>query len=170
MSEEERKKNLYEDLDVNNFIIKEFYYTQKKQAIPEANEVLSLEIKNYSSISGKRMFLPLNILNEYEYVPQKVKNRISDVVVNYAYTDYDTIIYTIPENYIVEYLPDTTIIKTCFGEYKSFCNFSNNKLEYIRIIKRNEGVFSNETYPELIQFYKDIRKADNVKAIFIEKT
>jgi hypothetical protein len=166
---EDQKKNLYEDLELNNFDVVDFTYSQSKDVIPVAKEFLILKVNKYSSISGKRMFLPLNILNKQSYVPKRVKERKTEVVLSLAFTDYDTVIYEIPRKYEVEFLPDTTHIRSPFGEYKSYVIQEENTLKYIRIYERNEGRFPKEKYPDLISFYKIIRKADRQKAILIEK-
>jgi transglutaminase-like putative cysteine protease len=166
---EEQRKNLYEDIDLANLEIVDFKYSQKKDLIPTAYEYLDLKINKYASKSGKRLFLPLNILNRQSYIPKKVKDRKSDVDLDFAYTDYDTVKYEIPEQFTVEFLPDTNLIVSPFGEYLSYVIQNENTLEYIRINKRNEGRFPKEEYPNLIRFYKKIRKADKQKAILIEK-
>ena len=166
---EEQRKNLFEDIDLSNFDIIDHKYSQSKDIIPNAQEFLNLKVNKYASISGKRMFLPLNLLNRQSYVPKKVKDRKTEVVLEFAYSYYDTIIYEIPEKYEIEFLPDTTHIISPFGEYKSYVIHEENKLKYIRINKRNEGRFPKEKYPELISFFKAIRKADRQKAILIEK-
>jgi len=166
---EEQRKNLYDDIDLANLEIVDFNYSQKKDVIPTAYEYLNLKVNKYASKSGKRLFLPLNILNKQSYIPKKVKNRKSDIDLDFAYTDYDTVKYEIPEQYTVEYLPDTNHIVSPFGEYLSYVIQNENTLEYIRINKSYEGRFPKEEYPDLIRFYKKIRKADKQKAILIEK-
>ena len=168
-SPKEQRENLYDDLNLVNFDINEFAYKQKKDIIPSAYEFINLNVNNYAKPSGKRLFLPLNILNKQTHVPKKIANRNSDILLNFAYSDYDTIVYKIPEKYKVEFLPDSSHIKSPFGEYWSYTTINDNNLTYVRINKRNEGRFPKEKYPDLIGFYKSIKKADKQKAILIEK-
>jgi len=166
--QEDQKKNILNDLKLNDFEIIDFNYTQQKNIIPAANEKLDLKVRNYGSLSGKRMFLPLNMINKQNYIPKKIKNRNSEVVLNYEYTDIDTIHYTIPENYTFEFVPDSSNISSKFGEYISKVTVNEKELLYIRELKRNKGWFPPEDYDELIKFLKDISKADNKKAILIK--
>jgi len=168
-SKEDQKKNLYKNLDLTNFDILDFIYIQNKQRIPIATEQMKLKLNQYASFSGERMFLPLNILNKHEYIPKKIIKRKTEIVFNSAYSDNDTIIYKIPEKYSVEFIPDTTAISNQFGEFKSYVTKQNDSLVYIRTDKRNEGRYPAESYNELIDFYKQIVKADNQKAILIKK-
>ncbi len=168
-STEDQKKNLYKDMDLANLQIIDFSYNQKKDIIPQAWENIEFNVNNYSSISGSRLFLPLNLLNKQSYVPKKVKDRKSDIELDFAYSDFDTITYLLPESYAVEFLPDTTHLISPFGEYKSYVIYEGNTLKYIRTNKGKQGKFPKESYPDLIQFFKDIRKADKQKAILIKK-
>lgn len=167
-SKEDQQKYLYKNIKLTNFKILNFNYEQDKKPIPEAKEHINIQVNQYASISGKRMFLPLNLLNKHEYVPKKLEERKTDIVLNYAYSDYDTIVYNIPKEYNIEYIPESIKIVSQFGEYKSYTTEKNGSLLYIRINKRNKGRFPADSYDQLIEFYKDIAKADQQKAILIK--
>lgn len=168
-SKEDQKKNLYKNLDLTNFDILELNYIQNKERIPVATEQLKLKLNQYANFSGERMFLPMNLLNKHEYIPKRIVNRKTEIVFNFAYSDYDTVIYKIPEKYSVEFIPDTVEINNQFGNFLSYVTKQNDSLIYVRTDKRNEGSFPAKSYNELIDFYKQIVKADNQKAILIKK-
>ena len=41
---------------------------------------------------------------------------------------------------------------------------------YVRRVKMNKGEFTPETYNEFVEFYKSVKKADNTKIVFLNKT
>ncbi|MEJ0031357.1 MAG: hypothetical protein WDO15_13710 [Bacteroidota bacterium] len=41
---------------------------------------------------------------------------------------------------------------------------------YIRRLTRKDGKFPAEAYQELIDFYKNVNRADNAKLVFLNKT
>jgi hypothetical protein len=86
------------------------------------------------------------------------------------YIDIDTIRFKIPEEIYPEFIPQKVTIKSRFGEYESSFNVNQGSLIYIRRIKINKGEFPAESYNELIEFYKNINKADNTKMVFMNKT
>lgn len=169
-SKEDQRKNLFKTLDINNFTIKSFEYNQVKDAIPYATESIEITADNYCTLTGKRMFLPLNLMNKHTYIPKEHNNRETEVVLKNSYIEVDSIVYHIPDNYTIEYLPEDKNIVTRYGEYESIISVKNEKLIYIRKFGLNKGRYSPESYGELIDFFKELNKTDNQKAILIEAT
>ena len=87
-----------------------------------------------------------------------------------SYTDIDTIRYQLPEEIYPEFLPAPIAHKSRFGEYEASFKIDQGSLLYIRKIKMNKGEFPPDSYNELIEFYKNVNKADQVKMVFMNKT
>ncbi|MBK5278697.1 MAG: hypothetical protein JJE09_07520 [Bacteroidia bacterium] len=109
-------------------------------------------------------------MNRSTFVPEKVENRKTNVVRKSAYIDLDTINYTVPEAIYPEFLPEPVKIKSIFGEYEASYKVDNGKVVYVRRVKMNKGEFPPDSYSELIEFYRSINKADNIKLVFLTKT
>jgi len=170
-SDDEISKKLYNIIDIPSFKIDSFAFNNMKERQPELVMDLSLSLNNYGNISGKRFILPLNLMNKNESIPKPLETRVFPVVLRYSYTDIDTIYYTMPEGIHVEFMPDETVIKSVFGEYKSSVRVDeNNRVTYIRKIRIEKGTYPAESYNELREFYKDIVKADQIKVVFLRKT
>ena len=84
--------------------------------------------------------------------------------------DFDTIRYQIPEEIYPEFIPEPTKFSSRFGEYESSFKIDQGSLLYIRKVKMNKGEYPPESYNELIDFYKSMNKADNIKMVFVTKT
>ena len=168
-NDKEKKETLYERLDISNMEITSFDYEQKKAPIPVATEKLDLTIRSYGSVSGKRMFVPLNILNKRKKAPSKVKDRKTDVVIQMAYMDSDTIVYEFPNYFTIEHLPKPVTIESDFGTYVSSIVQEGNKVTYIRTMTMNKKTFPPERYPDLIEHYKKIIKADKMKMVMVKE-
>jgi hypothetical protein len=87
-----------------------------------------------------------------------------------AYTDIDTIRYALPEDIYPEFLPEPVRMKSVFGEYESSFKIDQGSLLYVRKVKMNKGEYPADSYNQLIDFYKGMNKADNIKMVFISKT
>ena len=168
-NEKEQKESLYERLDISNMEIEKFNYSQDKNRIPEATEELDLKIKNYASVSGKRVFIPLNILNKTKRIPPKVKDRKTDIVMGYAYIDTDEITYEVPGYFKIEHLPESVDFESDFGSYSASVTKKENKITYVRTIKMNKGTYPPERYDELLDFYKKMVRADKMKLVILEE-
>ena len=84
--------------------------------------------------------------------------------------DQDTIVLSIPENLYPEFLPQAVKINSKFGEYEANFKFDAGKVIYTRRLKMWKGRFPKESYNELVEFYKNVSKADNTKLVFLNKT
>ena len=164
-NEKEQKEFLFEILDIPNMEIENFKYSQMKDRIPEAKEEINLEIKNYASVSGKRIFIPLNILNKKKKGLPKIKNRKTDVVINISNISSDEIIYEVPSYYKVEHLPESVNFESDFGSYAATVSKEGNQITYVRTLKFNKNTYPAERYDDLLKFYKKIVRADKMKLV-----
>ena len=84
--------------------------------------------------------------------------------------DIDTIRFHIPEDIYPEFLPPDMKYESRFGSYEAGFKLDAGSLIYIRKFSRKDGKFPAESYQELIEFYKNVNKADNAKLVFLNKT
>ncbi|MCA4898702.1 MAG: DUF3857 domain-containing transglutaminase family protein [Cytophagales bacterium] len=169
-STEEQRKWLEKNVHIPSFEIAAFSIQSKKEKIPSAEVSIELNLNRFSSVSGKRLFLTPNLMNRSTYVPEKLEKRKYTVNRTMPYIDLDSITYSIPDVLYPEFTPQPTKVTSRFGEYESLVKFDQGKLIYVRRLKMNSGEFPAESYNELIDFYKTINKADNLKLVFLNKT
>ncbi|MGC4021974.1 MAG: DUF3857 and transglutaminase domain-containing protein [Cyclobacteriaceae bacterium] len=169
-STDKQKKWIEENTQIPNFNINSFSVTEKKNKIPSAIVNLDLALNKYASVSGKRLFMSPNLMNKNSSIPERLTERKTDVIRKTNYVDLDTIIYTLPENLYPEFLPEPVKINSKFGEYEANFKFDAGKVVYTRRMKVWKGRFPKETYGELVDFYKNVTKADNIKLVFLNKT
>jgi hypothetical protein len=167
---QDQKDELLKRLKFNNFVLNDFGYINIKSRYPLAIENIDITVRNYTSFAGDRILLPLLLFDQQTYIPPKVNNRRSDVSIRFSYADIDTVFYSIPVSYKIEFLPDPIKIESRFGTYFSDAKETEgNKIMFIRKIEKYEGAYSPESYEELITFYKQIVKADSQKAVLLLK-
>ena len=167
---DDQKKWIQKNTNIPAFDITSFKMTNIKDKIPTAIVDLDLTLNRFATVSGKRLFLTPNLMNRSTYIPEKVENRKTNVVRRSTFIDLDTINYTIPDEIYPEFLPEPVKIKSRFGEYEASYKLEQGKLVYIRRLKMNKGEFPPESYTELIEFYRSLNKADNIKLVFLNKT
>lgn len=167
---DEQRKWVQNNTRIPNFDISSFAFSEVRSKVPSAKVNLDLKLKRYATVSGKRIFLTPNLMNRSSYIPEKSDNRKTKVVQKLAFVDVDTILYKLPEGVHPEFLPGTVKLNSRFGEYEANFKVDAGKLTYIRRLKFIRGEFPAESYNELIDFYKGINKADNIKMVFMTKT
>lgn len=167
---DEQKKWLYQQVKIPSFRIDNFHFERKKGRVPEVKESLALQISKYASGSGKRLFLNPNLMNQLATIPPKVEGRTLEVVRTYDYLDTDVIQYQLPAGaFQVEFLPEPQTIKSVFGEYSCSVKIEQEVITYTRSLKMNQGRFPAATYPELLDFYRRINKADKMQVVLATK-
>ncbi|PIQ22755.1 MAG: hypothetical protein COW65_01315, partial [Cytophagales bacterium CG18_big_fil_WC_8_21_14_2_50_42_9] len=167
---EDQKKHLYNQIRIPSFDIKKFEFSQQKGRLPEVTEKLAININKYGSLSGKRLFLTPNLMNQVRAIPPKVENRKVDVVTTWAYADTDVIEYTLPAGiFEIEALPETQTVKSGFGEYTASFKLEKDILTYTRTLTRYKGRYPSSSYSELQDFYRKISKADKMQVVLVTK-
>jgi len=167
---DDQKKWVQKTTQIPAFDVNSFSMRNEKKKIPAAIVKLDLTLNRYATASGKRLFITPNLMNRNSYLPEKVENRKTKVVLNLPYTDLDTIHYHLPEGIYPEFVPQPVVIQSRFGEYEVKYQLDEKGLTYIRRMRMRKGEFPAESYQELIDFYKNINKSDNTKLVFVSKT
>jgi transglutaminase-like putative cysteine protease len=167
---EDQKKWIQNNTQIPSFDINSFSMENRKDKLPSAAVEFNLTLNRFATVSGKRIFVTPNLMNRSTFVPEKITERKTNVVRRMAYTDIDTIRYALPEDIYPEFLPEPVRMKSVFGEYESSFKIDQGSLLYVRKVKMNKGEYPADSYNQLIDFYKGMNKADNIKMVFISKT
>ena len=166
----EQKKHLYQRIDLPNFNLLDYHYQPEKIMNPKMKEHLSLTMAGYASVSGKRWFINPNVMNRWTNVPPTRSDRRTDIVVPQAYVDIDSIEIILPEHIHPEWVPESRVIHSPFGEYQSTYTITQGKIEYRRTLKINQGIFPAEQYNQLVDFYQAVSQADQERIVLRKST
>lgn len=169
MSKEDQEKALLDDMSIAGAVLNSFAYEVKKTRIPQAVETINFSSPKYTTKTGTRLFIPMNILNQRKSAPDKVENRKMPVEQEYSYHDIDSIVFQLPKGYQVETTPKGKTLSTEYGEYKSSVTVENGQAVYFREIKVKRGTWPKENYPSLIDFYTAVVSADKAKLVLKEQ-
>jgi hypothetical protein len=167
---DDQKKWVQNNTSIPSFDVNSFSMKDHGGRIPTAVVSLDLNLKRYSTISGKRILFTPNLMNKSSFIPEKVDGRKTNFFLKSTYTHFDTINYKLPEGIYPEFLPEPVKLMSRFGEYESSVKVDQGNLVYIRRIKMNKGQYPANTYQEMVDFFKGINKADNMKMVFMSKT
>lgn len=167
---DDQKKWIQNTTQIPSFDVEKFSMKNSKDKIPSAEVEAQLVLNRLATVSGKRIFLTPNLMNRSTYIPEKLEKRTMNIVLRTPYVDHDRISYRLPEEIYPEFIPEPIVIKSRFGEYEASFKVDQGSLIYTRKVKMNKGEFPADSYSELVEFYKNINKADHVKMVFMNKT
>jgi hypothetical protein len=165
LSSEDQKKNLYEELELNDFEIENHNYIYKKGRNPFVKLTASVYCNKIASVSGDRMFVPVKILDSQWAVPETIENRHAPVYIPVAYADCDSVIIRIPDGYVTESLPKELNLDTEFGRYRFQVVESDKQLLIIRSILLDKKKYIPEKYNAFRDFIGSMNKAEKQKLI-----
>lgn len=161
----EQLKLLKTTYDIDNIDFDTFKLTQDKGSKPVTRESLQLSIQKYAPRTNNHIYLVLNAFNKKRTIPE-VRNRTLPVFINRGYTDIDELTYTLPNDVVIDFIPQSTEIKTAFGSYAISVRKVDKKLIYRRKLVLNDGTYPADKYADFADFISSVSTYDQVKAIF----
>lgn len=133
-------------------------------------EEVALVADNYTSSTGNDLLLKVNVLNRWEDIPQREKNRKYEVLIPRGKTEITTITIHLPEKFEVASLPDAIAFTNMFGSYTAAIEMVDAQtLTYTRQFKFKEGNYPKEEYKNLRNFLKKVARNDNRKIALTKK-
>ena len=156
------------EIDLPQYDVSKFDYSEKSDGIPSINEKLELNALNYASITGKRIFINPNVItrNTGKFKPED--KRVYPIVFEYEYRDIDTAELKIPSGYKPEAVPADVKIESKFGKYTASVKVDGEKITYFRRMEKFSGQFPAADYNDLVKFYDQIYKADRTKIVLVK--
>ncbi|RKR84252.1 uncharacterized protein DUF3857 [Mucilaginibacter gracilis] len=154
-------KALKEIYPIENLDIKGLELKQDKAIKPVTTETIKLSARDYMAQNGTRFFITPNTASRNIKPVKDILNRANPVYVNRGYRDEDEIIYTLPAGFKVSTINMAVNIDKPFGRYTVSTKVEGNKLIYKRLLQLNDGTYSKDVYPDMVDFYQSIYDTDN---------
>lgn len=157
---------LYKDFfnNLNNKEFSKIEHINNKEKV-EFIEKVSFEAKEAVKKSGNIIIMPINLVNQINFSPQKYKIRNTPFEIDRGYSYVDEITIKIPENYNIEDIPTDIELKSEFGSYNCNLISNNNQIIYKRTIVIYEGYYPKEKYENYRLFRDQISKNENMKVV-----
>lgn len=162
------KEWLSQRFDLATYDIVNYNYTEQKSMLPVVDEELEIDVKNYATMTGKRLFIAPNILTRHARKLSVDSTRKYDIEFVTESRSIDSVHITLPSGYSPESLPKEVTISSKFGKYTSNVSVNGNTLLYYRSLDKYSGKFPAKEYPELVSFYESVYKADRNKVVLVK--
>ena len=139
----------------------------KEQII--ATERLQLESARFASISGNRMYIPVNPVNVLESLPRDLRTRTHKVFIATGYRDSDSISFSLPAGYQVESIPPPVQLNDDFGTYRFEVTVKDHSLHVYRNLQLNDVLLPSERYSGVLNFMKKVFDSDRSKVVMVKE-
>lgn len=159
---------LNHSLDLPTYKVETFSYTEKEGKVPVIEEILKINVTNYASVSGKRIFIQPNLLTRDKKLSGSA-NRISSIEIKNAYQHIDTVTIRIPEGYAVESMPQQIDLNNKYGIYKISFKVGEGWINCIRKRESFARIFPSSDFVDIARFYDLVYKSDRAKLVLVKK-
>ncbi len=169
-SSEEKLKTLQRSLDIPQYKIENFQYTETQSLLPEIIEELDITADRYAQFTGKRLFLVPNLLNKWNHKLAVDTSRQFDIILNEEKIEIDSIRITLPEGYKIERDIKAEPVNSPFGNYQVSTTMQGKTLLYTRKLELLKGRYPASSYNDLLLFYEKIYNTDRARMVLVKET
>ena len=135
--------------------------------IPEMTLSYTFEAKNYAKVSGDRIFVDINPFAKN--IRADRKQRVNDFVRSRKISLKDVVTVTLPEGYVVESIPSSSVISNQFGTMETDVQLTEEGtvkiLNIVQTVTLHPGRFPKEDYDLYRTFAKDLSKAYSARVV-----
>lgn len=136
---------------------------------PEAYIDYHLEINNFATSSGKRLFVPLLKTNPLRRSLPANEKRKLDLQMRDHYTLRDTVVIHFPAGYEAESVPAPKKLESEFGIFEMQVEKAAGQATVIRHVEIKPVAVAAARYAEVRQFLLDASKADAAQMVLVKK-
>ena len=169
-SQEEQEKWFIETQSFPTFEVEKLNLAVNKNA-PEADCNYTIKVNRYASKAGKRLFVPINLVNQMRRSLSKDEDRKQPLEFDLGYEDTDEITFKLPASYKLESLPKgIEKMESPYGTYSVEIQEKEGQIIYKRHLKINPIKIPASEYNDLRDFYKKIAKRDKAKLVLVRRS
>jgi transglutaminase-like putative cysteine protease len=157
----DKLKQVTQRIKLPSFTLNKFDYQENRSRTPYFDEYLNISVTNYVHKMADNIFLlPLNFMNKLSSIPEKVRNRKTEMCIRRPYMENDTVQYQLPKEFQITDLPSKSEINGKFGKYSASVEVKAGIITYTRHFELFKGTFPPEAYTEFRDFLEEISTAD----------
>lgn len=126
----------------------------------------SIQVRNFATVAGRRLLLPMGIFQSTKAYPFQSATRIHPIYFPYPYQAIDEVTVQLEDGQKVETLPAPRNQETPFASYVISCQNHAGTVELHRKMKIIGEYFRVDYYPALRAFYREVRAGDEQPMVF----
>lgn len=131
---------------------------------------IKLSATSYADANNNKLMFVVNAFNNYSKTPRRYRTRENAFEISRGFFDQDEIEIVVPENYVLEAMPNNLELKNKFGEYQmELISKGPNQFIYKRKLLIKEGAYESKEYDEYRLFREQVAKNDNAKIVLTQK-
>lgn len=170
LSRDQQLEYLKKELNLPTYTINSLDYREDhSERLPVIHESLDISVTNYAHVTGKRIFINPDILQQSSVKLPEEKDRKLDFQFKKEFSEKDSVVINIPDGYVVESQPKDISIQNKYGRYQTHILILGDKIMYFRLLDHYSGQFPASAYEEIRGYYNSIYDADHSQIVFVKK-
>ena len=165
MSREEQINSLSRSLQVGKTQISGLQIRSNEQENPDLHLEYDAQIEKFANKSGNRIFIPFSLLQPGVTSVNSTKRK-QNIEIRGGILRNDTLIISIPQEYIPETIPQSAKLSSMFGDYSIDIQWEENTLQIIQHIYIRKGRYPASSIEEFKNFFKNMETDWNKRAVF----
>jgi transglutaminase-like putative cysteine protease len=170
LSEADQQKWLYNNFNFSNYSINNHSIAAQTEPDFVTTIEMDFSLRSFASVSGERMFVPLNLVSSARSTPPRVRNRQTPFIISFERVERDTLIIRLPEGFELESSLNEFSLESEFGNFQTEFIVKENEIWYIRNLETIKGTFPAEKYQEFFRFHQGITRADSQSLTFLKSS
>jgi hypothetical protein len=164
-----RMDRVRKGIHIQHFSLRDQDYSiiENRSDMPFLAEDYTLEAERFVKKMGDRLIFDVNFFNSSVDIPSAINKQHADLLIEEASTRIDSLIFVVPFGYYVKSFPENDTIDSEFGSYSSTYQLDGNTLSYVRKQISSKGIFPDEKYDDLRNYFKKINQADGKKVMVL---
>ena len=126
-----------------------------------------VEVPSYASLAGKRVLMPTYFFQVTQQDAFRQDARKYPVYFSYCFSEMDTITIKVPARYTLESVPGERTANLPYARYQNLSRFNSGQLMTERELLVNGIFFDKERYPEMKDFFKQLKTAEEEQIVFV---
>ena len=120
--------------------------------VPSLSYLVKAHSRKYASVTGSRIFVPTNLLHK-NYMAATDSHLANELFVAHGSRNVERIIFTIPEGYTIESIPESTTLSLPFVDFSSTVDVEGNTISIT-----NDFFIRHGTYPGTAEQFHEFEK------------
>lgn len=143
--------------------------SEDKQEQASFNLDIEFSARNYGQLmQGRLLVFKPAIVNRADSIYLTEKTRTHPVVFDSDSFD-ETAVFTLPQGFVVDEIPEAVTLETSFGKYTSKYEAKDGKLFYSRTLTTKRTILPVDKYSSVRDFYSKILSAEQSPVVLLKK-
>lgn len=169
-SDTEKRKWVQDNIDYGNLELRTLAFKELSgDECPVAGYGLEGVLKNFCTLNGNRLFVSPLVFSTIKDIRLAAEKRTFPIEVRFPYTQLDTVVAYIPENFSMETMLNPVKIESPYGSYSVTVEPQDRSYRFVRRFVLKAGCYPVSEYEAFKAFVTQVQTFDRSRFVLVRK-